>query len=158
MEVWPSGRTEADFWTTGQRVNLKRGRKHGEADEDHGSVSLGHGVLYRRWVSHRDHRPPMTFRHKRGIAWAASSRQSTKVRGLAMADFWEPGEGEDRMDLAKEVVNVCPDCKHSLKDNLHGPGQNDFEWDSEGNMSHCGRCTYCRECNPRIFEKGSGDG
>jgi hypothetical protein len=37
---------------------------------------------------------------------------------------------------------VCPDCGHSLKDNQHGPDQNDFDHTGK----HLGYCTYCRYC------------
>lgn len=52
----------------------------------------------------------------------------------------------------------CDLCGHSLEGNSHGLDQNDFEWDNDGNMFHTGRCTYCRICNPRIFEKGGEEG
>jgi ferredoxin len=54
-------------------------------------------------------------------------------------------------------MDACPDCKHSLEDNMHGFDQNDG-WLEEDSFSptgyrlvHSGRCTYCKECNPRIF-------
>lgn len=52
----------------------------------------------------------------------------------------------------KVKADMCPDCKHSLKDNMHGFDQNDAHM--EGNkLVHHGTCTYCRECNPKIFEE-----
>jgi hypothetical protein len=45
----------------------------------------------------------------------------------------------------------CPDCGHLLKDNLHGFDQNDA-WMDGDKLVHSGHCTYCRECNPRIFK------
>lgn len=47
---------------------------------------------------------------------------------------------------------LCPDCKHSLEDNNHGFDQNDGFLDENGELVHSGRCTYCRICNPRIFQ------
>jgi hypothetical protein len=49
--------------------------------------------------------------------------------------------------------NICPECKHSLKDNEHGPDQNDFIME-EDNLTYLGSCTYCKECNPPIPVKG----
>ena len=42
---------------------------------------------------------------------------------------------------------TCPDCGHSLKDNEHGPDQNDYDYEPEtGKTVHMGSCTYCKEC------------
>ena len=41
---------------------------------------------------------------------------------------------------------VCPDCGHSLKDNRHGPDQNDYVMAENGSYHHSGHCTYCKEC------------
>lgn len=43
--------------------------------------------------------------------------------------------------------DVCPSCRHSLKDNMHGFDQNDA-WMDGDKLIHSGRCTYCAICNP----------
>lgn len=48
--------------------------------------------------------------------------------------------------------SICDSCKHSLENNMHGIDQNDLEMDEKGNCIYLDRCTYCRICNPRIFE------
>lgn len=53
-------------------------------------------------------------------------------------------------------VQECPDCHHSLKENNHGFDQNDG-WIEGDKLVHSGSCTYCRICNPRIFEAGTDD-
>jgi len=53
---------------------------------------------------------------------------------------------------------TCGHCGHSLAHNSHGPDQNDFELDEQGEFVGTGRCTYCRVCSPgldkRLKEKG----
>lgn len=39
----------------------------------------------------------------------------------------------------------CKSCGHSLKDNDHGPDQNDFEMDGD-KCFYVGSCTYCKAC------------
>lgn len=49
--------------------------------------------------------------------------------------------------------DVCPDCGHSLKDNKHGPDQNDYWYDDAvDGYRHSGTCTYCRECNKELTD------
>lgn len=48
------------------------------------------------------------------------------------------------------MMRLCPLCGHSLEDNQHGFDQNDASMDGD-KLVHCGRCTYCRVCNPGIF-------
>lgn len=55
-------------------------------------------------------------------------------------------------------TEICPDCKHSQENNLHGFDQNDA-WleddptsESGYRLVHSGSCTYCRFCNPGLFE------
>lgn len=47
------------------------------------------------------------------------------------------------------AAELCPSCKHSLKNNLHGLDQNDIEMDENGEAHHVGSCTYCSVCNPQ---------
>lgn len=48
---------------------------------------------------------------------------------------------------------LCPDCKHSLENNLHGFDQNDWTIDETGTkLVYLGSCTYCKICNPRLKE------
>jgi hypothetical protein len=44
---------------------------------------------------------------------------------------------------------ACSLCGHSFLNNLHGFDQNDAHMEPDGTLVHSGRCTYCRECNPR---------
>ena len=45
----------------------------------------------------------------------------------------------------------CPDCGHSLDNNLHGIDQNDFIYDPKiHGYVYCGNCTFCNICNPRL--------
>lgn len=52
----------------------------------------------------------------------------------------------------------CPDCGHSLENNSHGFDQNDGYLEDDPmsesgyKLIHSGRCTYCKECNPRLKE------
>ena len=48
------------------------------------------------------------------------------------------------------MEKICNLCNHSLENNLHGFDQNDYYEDADGNFKHRGRCTYCKECNPRL--------
>jgi hypothetical protein len=57
------------------------------------------------------------------------------------------------MTETAKSVEVCRDCGHSLENNLHGFDQNDAWLDDQDHLVHSGHCTYCRFCNPRIFEK-----
>jgi hypothetical protein len=51
-----------------------------------------------------------------------------------------------------EDSEKCGLCGHYLTpNNMHGFDQNDAVMDGE-KFVHSGRCTYCRECNPGIFE------
>lgn len=50
----------------------------------------------------------------------------------------------------KEEVKTCPDCKHILINNQHGPDQNDFYMKDNNEVEHYGTCTYCKYCNPRL--------
>jgi hypothetical protein len=44
------------------------------------------------------------------------------------------------------IDEVCPDCGHSLKDNMHGPDQGDYYIDEQGDLKHYGSCIYCKFC------------
>ena len=46
--------------------------------------------------------------------------------------------------------SVCDLCKHPMKDNNHGPDQNDFIMDGD-KLVHLGVCTYCIYCNPALM-------
>jgi len=54
-------------------------------------------------------------------------------------------------DAHTNETKSCPDCRHSLKNNEHGFDQNDADMDGDV-LVHSGQCTYCRECNPKMFE------
>lgn len=54
-----------------------------------------------------------------------------------------------------KTLKTCPHCNHSLKDNSHGIDQNDMTYDEKINdYVHCGRCMYCKECNPQLKTLG----
>ena len=49
---------------------------------------------------------------------------------------------------------TCPDCGHTLKDNNHGPDQNDFFYNyTAGKYEHSGVCTYCIYCNDELMNR-----
>jgi len=52
--------------------------------------------------------------------------------------------------MESERRETCELCGHSLENNSHGFDQNDAVMDGD-TLVHSGHCTYCRECNPRIF-------
>ena len=51
-----------------------------------------------------------------------------------------------------EIVSAasCNLCGHLLVDNQHGIDQNDLRINATGDVKHIGRCTYCKDCNPRL--------
>jgi hypothetical protein len=49
--------------------------------------------------------------------------------------------------------DLCFNCGHSFVGNVHGPDQNDMYMDELNKLQFTGTCTYCRTCNPRIFDK-----
>lgn len=49
---------------------------------------------------------------------------------------------------------VCEWCGHTLEDNLHGFDQCDADMDGE-TLVHSGRCTYCKICNPGLYDDPS---
>ena len=49
------------------------------------------------------------------------------------------------------MSNMCGWCGHSLENNSHGFDQNDG-WMEGDKLVHSGQCTYCRDCNPILFE------
>jgi hypothetical protein len=51
----------------------------------------------------------------------------------------------------------CELCGHFLEGNSHGFDQNDAVMDGDV-LVHSGHCTYCKVCNPRIFEKVKPNG
>ena len=55
-------------------------------------------------------------------------------------------------DKPNEPMGTCADCKHSMEGNNHGFDQNDGYMDGD-KLIHSGACTYCRVCNPHIFQK-----
>ncbi|MFA5153515.1 MAG: hypothetical protein WC554_13205 [Clostridia bacterium] len=56
--------------------------------------------------------------------------------------------------MENEKTDICPDCGHSLKNNSHGPDQNDYYYDSnDDRIKYVGSCTYCNVCFPRENKK-----
>jgi hypothetical protein len=51
-------------------------------------------------------------------------------------------------------MSICNLCGHTLVNNSHGFDQNDAHMEGD-ELIHHGRCTYCRFCNPSIFEDTS---
>lgn len=52
--------------------------------------------------------------------------------------------------LTVQVLDeICSSCNHSLENNSHGFDQSDAHMDGD-TLVHSGRCTYCKECNPRL--------
>jgi hypothetical protein len=49
----------------------------------------------------------------------------------------------------------CPFCGHLLENNDHGLDQNDATLNELYEFVHSGSCTYCRVCNPEIFQEKS---
>lgn len=53
--------------------------------------------------------------------------------------------------MVKDKSEICGNCKHSMKGNLHGPDQNDMFMAGD-ELMFTGRCTYCYVCNPKLRE------
>lgn len=100
---------------------------------------------------------PLEYRSMRDYFFNSFPNRCMKVIFGAEADEYEKNkdallkkilDDEFKKDEEKED-KLCSDCGHSLRDNNHGPDQNDYGMDDFGKIKYLGSCTYCKECQKR---------
>lgn len=67
--------------------------------------------------------------------------------GVGSVPYWYCGvqDGYAYYTLDQQYT-TCQLCGHLLLDNLHGFDQGDSDVDVNGDLTHSGRCTYCKVC------------